>query len=344
MKSVIVAGPNENSWTEIAEPECGPRDVLLRIRACGICGSDAMYSAVGGIPPRQGATPLGHEPAAEVIEVGSEVEADAIAVGDHVVIDTMAFTDGLLGSGGAQGALTPIVVVRDFVPNTQLRVIPKEIPWHVAALNEPMAVAHHAVNRSGAGEGDNAVVFGAGPIGLGAVLSLKAKGVAHVIVVDIQPQRLEVALAVGADAVINSAELPEGQTVTDALIAHHGEARNGLGRGRYSGTDVYLDAAGAPQVIASILASAKHRAVVTIPAVHKRPVEFDLGELLQQELDIRLSMGYPTEIFEVTDAIIASPEKYAKIISHTFPFTDALEALELAKTPGAADKVVVVFD
>lgn len=339
MKSVQVTGPHENSWVEIPEPEVGPRDVLLRIRACGICGSDAMYSMYGGIPPRQGATPLGHEPAAEVAELGAEVEG--ISVGDHVVIDTMAFTDGLLGSGGAQGALTPLVVVKDFEPGKQLRVIPNEVPWQVAALNEPMAVAHHAVNRSGAGEGDTAVVFGAGPIGLGAVISLKSKGVRHVVVVDIQPQRLEVALEVGADAVVNSAE----DDVLEALIAHHGEGASGLsGRGRYAGSDVYIDAAGAAPVIDTMLKIAKHRAVITIPAVHKKPVEVNFGEILQQELDIRLSMGYPTEIFEVTDAIIANVDKYAKIISHTFPFDEALEALELAKTPGAADKVVVEFE
>lgn len=338
MKSVYVTGQNENSWVDVPEPEIGPGDVLLRIRACGICGSDAMYSMVGGIPPRQGATPLGHEPAAEVVEIGADV--DGVAVGDHVVIDTMAFTDGLLGSGCAQGALTPYVVVKDFAPNTQLRVIPNEIPWQVAALNEPMAVAHHAVNRSGAGEGDTTVVFGAGPIGLGATISLKSKGVGHVVVVDIQPSRLEVALQVGADAVVNSAE----EDVREALIRLHGEGHSGLGRGSYAGTDVFIDAAGAAPVITTILEVAKHRAVVTIPAVHKQPVEVNFGEILQQELDIRLSMGYPTEIFEVTDAIIANADKYAKIISHTFPFDEALEALELAKTPGAADKVVVLFD
>lgn len=338
MKSVHVTGPDTTAWVDVPEPEAGPNDVLLKIKACGICGSDAMYTHVGGIPPRQGATPLGHEPAAEVVEVGSDVSG--ISVGDHVVIDTMRFTDGLLGSGGAQGALTPYVVVKDFEPGRQLRVIPKEIPWQVAALNEPMAVAHHAVNRSGAGAGDKAVVFGAGPIGLGALLSLKSKGVAHVVVVDIIPQRLEVALEIGADAVIDSSE----EDVVARLIELHGEATDGLGHRGHAGTDVYIDAAGAPIVVQTVLKAAKHRAVLTIPAVHKKPVEIDLGAILPQEIDIRTSMGYPTEIFEVTDAIIANPDKYAKIISHTFPFDKALEALQLAQTPGAADKVVVTFD
>ncbi|AXK47066.1 zinc-dependent alcohol dehydrogenase [Brachybacterium saurashtrense] len=338
MRSVHVTGPDTNSWVEVERPRVGPRDVLLKMKACGICGSDALYSQVGGIPPRQGATPLGHEPAAEVVELGAE--ATGVEIGDHVVVDTMAFTDGLLGSGGLQGALSEYVLVKDIEPGKQLRAIPKEIPWQVAALNEPMAVAHHAVNRSGATSGDKAVVFGAGPIGLGAAISLKAKGVAHVVVVDIQSSRLEVAREVGADAVINSAE----EDVVARLIALHGEATDGLGHGGHAGSDVYIDAAGAPAVVKTILQAAKHRAVLTIPAVHKKPVEVDFGKILAAELDIRTSMGYPTEIFEVTDALISNTDKYAKIISHTFPFDQALEALDLAKTPGAADKVVVTFD
>lgn len=338
MKSVLVTGQNTIDWVDVEEPAVGPNDVLLKMKACGICGSDAMYAMYGGIPPRQGATPLGHEPAAEVAEIGAEVTG--IEVGDHVVIDTMAFTDGLLGSGGAQGGMTPLVLVKDFKPGKQLRVIPKEIPWKVAALNEPMAVAHHAVNRSGAKAGDKAVVFGAGPIGLGAVLSLKSKGVAHIVVVDIQPERLKVALEVGADAVINSAE----EDVIARLIDLQGAVTSQFGRSGFAGADIYIDAAGVPVVIETILKAAKPRAVLTIPAVHKKPIEIDFGAILMQELDIRWAMGYPTEIFEVTDSIITNPDLYAKIISHTFPFDKALEAFELAKIPGAADKVVVLFD
>jgi threonine dehydrogenase-like Zn-dependent dehydrogenase len=59
---------------EVPTPSAGPTDVLVRIRACGICGSDSSYIALGGIPPREGATPLGHEPAGEVVDVGDRVE------------------------------------------------------------------------------------------------------------------------------------------------------------------------------------------------------------------------------------------------------------------------------
>ena len=338
MKSVYVTGPDTEAWVDIDRPTIGPADVLLKMKACGICGSDALYSHMGGIPPRQGKTPLGHEPAAEVAEVGSDVHG--IAVGDHVVIDTMAFTDGLLGSGGAQGGLSEFVIVHDAALGRQLKIVPKHIPWHVAALNEPMAVAFHAVNRTQPKPGAKVVVFGAGPIGLGAVLGYRRRGAAHIIVVDIIPSRLKLAMKVGADAVIHSGE----EDVAARLVELHGDGTTAMTRGVRPGTDIYLDAAGAPIVPQTVTRIAKHGATLGIVAAHKKPVELDFGAILTSELNLVWSMGYPTEIFEVTDDIIENWEKYALIVSHTFPFEQALDALTLARTPGAADKVVVTFD
>jgi threonine dehydrogenase-like Zn-dependent dehydrogenase len=194
-----------------------------------------------------------------------------------------------------------------------------------------------AVNRSNPQPGHKAVVFGAGPIGLGAAIGYKSLGVEHVVV-DIIPARLQRALTVGADAIINSAE----EDVKARLFELHGAATDGIGQPR-PGTDIYLDAAGVPAVIDTVIACAKHRATLCIPAVHKKPVLIDLGQILTTELDLKMSMGYPSEIFEVTNDIVANRDKYGAIISHHFDFTDALEALKLATTPGAADKVVITF-
>ena len=338
MKTLMVTGADVAEFVETTRPEAGPNDVVVRIRACGICGSDALYTHVGGIPPRQGATPLGHEPAGEVSVVGANVTG--VAVGDHVVINPMAGRDGIIGSGGAQGAFSPEVVLFDARPGVHFRVIPADLPWEVAALNEPMAVAYHGVNRSGAGEGSKVVVFGAGPVGLGAAIGFRSKGAAHVVVVDVVASRLEKALKVGADAVINSAE----EDVVERLKELHGEVPGFMGRPSRPATDVYLDAAGVPSVVHTALAAAKNRAVLTIVAVHKKPVEIDFQQILTSEVDIRMSMGYPTEIFEVTDSIIEYADRYRHIISDVLPFDRADEALVLASTPGASDKVVVVFD
>ena len=338
MKSVRVTAPDTAEWVEVDEPAVGPGDVLLRIRACGICGSDAFYTHIGGIPPRQGATPLGHEPAAEVAAVGEGVTG--IEVGDHVVVDTMRFSDGLLGSGGAQGALTPYVVVHDFQPGVQLKKIPDDVPWDVAALNEPMAVALHAVNRTAPRQGAKVAIFGAGPIGLGALLGYRRQGAGHIVVIDIVPERLEKALRIGADAVIDSSKEDVGARLSEL----HGDASTAMLRGIRPGTDIYLDAAGAPVVPKTVAGIAKNGATLGVVAVHKNPVELDFGAILATELNIVFAMGYPSEIFEVTDDIVENWEKYALIISDRIPFDDALDALALAATPGAADKVTVVFD
>ncbi|WP_431711992.1 zinc-dependent alcohol dehydrogenase [Glutamicibacter uratoxydans] len=338
MKSVMVTGVDKIEWVEVDDLTTGDGEVLLKIRACGICGSDAFYAHMGGIPPHQGNTRLGHEPAAEVVEIGAGVSQ--IEVGDHVVIDTMMFSDGLLGSGGAQGALTPYVLVKDYQPGKQLKVIPKHVPWEVAALNEPMAVALHAVNRTQPKSGDKIAIFGAGPIGLGALLGYRSKGAKHIVVIDILDERLEKALAIGADAVINSAT----EDVAARLIELHGRGETAMVRGQRSDTDIFLDAAGVASVPQTATQIAGHGKTLGIVAVHKQPVELDFVNILTTELTIVWAMGYPTEIFEVTDDIVANWEKYEKIISHRFPFDQALEALELAQTPGAADKVTVLFD
>ena len=336
MKSVLVTGEGTTAIVEVDVPTAGPADVLVKVKACGICGSDTFYIARGGIPPREGATPIGHEPAGEVVEVGADVVG--ISVGDHVVINPIASRQALIGSGGPQGALSDYLLIENAVLGTHLATIAKDVPWQVAALNEPMAVARHAVNRTNPQPGDKVVVFGAGPIGLGAAIGYKLSGASSVVVVDIQPARLEKALAVGADAVINSLE----EDVVARLTELHGAGASAMGHPR-AGTDIYLDAAGAPAVIDTALAAAKHRATLGVVAVHKHPVPIDFQAILASEVTIVTSMGYPTEIFEVTNEIAENWEKFAVIVSDTFDFADVDQALTLAGTPGAADKVVVTF-
>lgn len=335
MKASVVTGPGKAEVLDTERPEVGPRDVLVRMRACGICGSDAFYITIGGLPPRQGHTPLGHEPAGEVAEVGSEVTG--LAVGDHVVINPMAAPSGIIGNGGATGALADYLLIENAVRGTSLEVIPDHIPWAVAALNEPMAVARHGANRCRPKPTDKVLVFGAGPIGLGAVLAFKSLGVSHVVVVDLIPGRLDKALQVGADAVINSAE----ENLPARLIELHGEGQS-MFAGK-AGTDIYFDAAGVPAVIDTALAAAKKGATLGIVGVHKQPVPVEFVNVMSNEITILGSMGYPDEIFEVTRDLVANWEKYALIVSHTIPFDNVGEALELAHTPGAADKVVVTF-
>jgi 2-desacetyl-2-hydroxyethyl bacteriochlorophyllide A dehydrogenase len=335
VRSVIVTGPGTTDVVEIPVPLVGPHDLLVRMRACGICGSDALYISYGGIPPRQGATPLGHEPAGEVVEVGALVHG--IAVGDHVVVNPIAA--GQTGNGGPFGGLSEFLKIENAELDRNLAVIPDHVPFDLAAINEPMAVSRHAVNRTRVRPGDSVVIFGAGPIGLGAAIAYKRGGAESVVVVDVVAERLTTALAVGADAVINSTE----EDVAGRLWELHGAASNALGEPR-AGTDIYLDAAGAPIVIETALRAAKQGATLGIVAVHTQPVSIDFGALITTELNIVTSMGYPTEIFEVTSDIAANVDRYAPIVSDRFAFNDVQRALVAASTPGTRGKVVVTFD
>jgi L-iditol 2-dehydrogenase len=330
----MVTGPGQTSVVEIPKPAVGQNDVLVKMRACGICGSDAFYISLGGLPPGSH-TPLGHEPAGEVVDVGDDVSG--IAVGDHVVINPMAARSGIIGNGGATGALADYLLIEDAVRGVSLEVIPDHVPFEVAALNEPMAVARHGVNQCRPQPADKVVVFGAGPIGLGATIAFKSLGVGHVVVADLIPARLDKALEVGADAVINSAD----EDLLQRLVELHGP-----GESMFPGkadTDIYLDAAGAPAVVNTALVAAKRGARLGIVAVHKEPVAVDLVNIMTNEITVVGSMGYPDEIFEVTEDLVANWKKYAVIVSHTIPFDDVDEALRTASTPGAADKVVVTF-
>ena len=336
MKTVIVTAPGELATIDVPSPVIGPKDVLVAIKACGICGADPHALAEGGIPPFGEPTRLGHEPAGEIVVVGGEVED--LHVGDHVVIEPMGPT-GIMGGGADQGALSELVLIENAADGVNVKVIPNHVPWEVAALNEPMAVALRAVNRTDPKPGAKVVVFGAGPVGLGTLLGFKRKGASHVVVVDVQPNRLEKALKVGADAVIDS----RNEDVMARLVELHGSASDAFGRTGLPGTDIYMDAAGVPAVLHTVLGNTKLGATLGIVAIHKKPVEVDFQMLIPSELDIRMSMGHPTEIFEVTDDLVENWEKYALIVSDTVPFAEAARAVDLAGRPGATDKVVVIF-
>lgn len=335
MRSCIVTAPGRTEMAEVPVPPVGAGDVLIKMRACGICGSDAFYISNGGIPPRLGATPLGHEPAGEIIDVGSEVRG--IRVGDHVVVNPIA--GGQPGNGGPYGGLSDFLKVEDAEVGRNIGIIPKEVPFEVAAINEPMAVSRHAMKRTGPKPGDLVLIFGAGPIGLGAAIAYKLNGAENVVVTDLVPQRLQTALKVGADAVINAAE----EDVTSRIRELHGTGADAFGAPR-AGTDIYLDAAGAPAVIDTALDAAKQGATIGIVALHKKPVSIDFGAHISTELNIVTSMGYPTEIFEVADQIAANADLFGRIVTDRFPFEDVQKALSAAATPGTRGKVVVTFD
>ncbi|MFV8819854.1 zinc-dependent alcohol dehydrogenase [Haliea sp. E17] len=317
---------------QIESPTPGSRDVLVDVKACGICGSDLSYIKWGGIMRQPGGvTPIGHEAAGEITYVGAEVEG--VSVGQRVVINPM-MTPSMIGSGGPEGAFTDKLLVADARVGDSLLPIPDDLPYAIAALAEPLAVALHGVNRAEVKPGDKVVVFGCGPIGLGMVFWLKERGINDVVALDLAEERLERARAIGVQAAFNPTEV----NLTEKLYELHGRTRI-LNR-EAVGTDAFIDAAGAPNIVPDVIGMAKFHARMVITAAYMRPVEVPLGAMLTTEMTITTAMGYPDEMPEVVAALPRVQDKLGPMISHHFPLEQVVEALEVARNPASA-KVMI---
>ena len=333
MKLLNIHGVGDVRLDDYTRPEAGPKDVVVKMKAVGICGSDLSYIKIGGIVPG-GVTPLGHEGAGEVMEVGAEVSG--IAVGDAVIVNPM-MTPSNIGSGGPEGAFTPELLVREARLGASILPIPAGIPYDVAAMCEPLAVAMHGVNRADVKAGDKVVVFGCGPIGLGMILWLVDRGVTDVVALDLAPERRARALALGAQAAFDPAEVD----LRAELARLHGEVPS---YGRVGvGTDAFIDAAGAPGILTDVIMMAKFHAKLVITAAYMKPIEFPVGRMLTSEMTITTAVGYPTEMPEVIAAMPRLKDRIASMISHRLPFEQVMEGLEVAATPQSA-KVMIEFE
>lgn len=335
MKLLNIHGVGDVRLDDYTRPVAGPKDVVVKIKAAGICGSDLSYIKIGGMPAEPGGTTaLGHEAAGEVIEVGSEVSD--ILVGQQVVINGMT-TPSNVGSGGPEGAFTEELLVREARMGDSILTIPEGIPYDIAAMCEPLAVAMHGVNRADVKPGDKVVVFGCGPIGLGMILWLVDRGITDVVALDLAAERRERALALGARAALNPLEVD----LRAELAKLHGEVPS---FGRIGvGTDAFIDAAGAPNIIGDVIMMAKFHSKLVVTAAYMKPVEFPVGRMLTSEMTITTAVGYPTEFPDVLEAMPRLKDKIASLISHHMPFEQILDGLKVAATPESA-KVMIEFE
>jgi L-iditol 2-dehydrogenase len=206
MKALLLSGYTRLEMTELPMPRPGPGEVLVRVEACGICGSDVHgYDGSSGrrIPP----IVMGHEAAGTVAATGAEVAN--VEEGERVTFDSTVYCGEceycrrgamnlcerrqVLGVSTPEyrraGAFAEYVVV----PERIVHRVPESVPFTEAAMVEPLAVAVHAVAISEVAESGTALVMGAGMIGLLVLQALRAAGCSRVYVVDIDDSRLELA-------------------------------------------------------------------------------------------------------------------------------------------------------
>ena len=142
MRVVRIHGPNDVRVDQAVKPDVGPLDVLLKIDACGVCGSDLTFAKHGFQREDGQPWPLGHEAAGTVVDVGSEVIG--INVGLRAAINPMGSNGNIIGNGGSEGAFADYLLIRKATLGVHLFPLPESMSAERAALVEPMAVALHA--------------------------------------------------------------------------------------------------------------------------------------------------------------------------------------------------------
>ena len=333
MRQVRVHGPGDVRVDDVPDPDPGPGDALVRVAACGICGSDLTYIKLGGMAgPGPEPLCLGHEMAGTVEWVGPDV--DRVRVGDRVVVEPGSEDAGRIGGGAPRGGLTPLLLVPQ--PDRFLHPVPDHVPLDVAAFAEPLAVGMHAADQADVRPGDGVAVFGCGPIGLAAIATLVDRGHEKVVAIEPSATRRELALGLGAQAALD----PMATDVWDELASLHGTAPFMFGP--TPATAAFIEASGVDQVITDVIQNAGVGARLSVVALHYAPVRTSFLLVLMKELTLRGSMEYPPRFADSIDLL--GRRDLAPLLTHRFALDEidaALATLEGSKDCG---KVLVTVD
>jgi 2-desacetyl-2-hydroxyethyl bacteriochlorophyllide A dehydrogenase len=334
MKMAIIHAAGDLRLDDVQRPEAGPGDLVIKVKAAGICGTDLHMRHMGPRFPRP--MPLGHEFAGEVIEVGPQVRS--FKLGDRVAYNSNN-SPADMGRGGECGGFSDYVVLREVDGQVQsLCRVPDNVSLEHAALVEPMSVASHAVNRADPKPQESVAIFGVGPIGLGIVMALKMRGVDDIAAFDLSPLRRERALKLGARAAFDPREKPPAEAL--------GELRGtGLVWGnKYPLTELYFESSGASGLLSQIAGFCNKRSRIVTVAMQRDPVILDGTKLMSKEISIIGSQGYPTEFPEIMQKLSQRAVDPEMMITHRYPFSQFLEAFETANDAAQAAKVLLTFD
>ena len=331
MKIAAIFGPDDVRITDAEHPRPDANDIVVKVAACGICGSDLTYASLGGIGGVM-PMPLGHEFAGVIAAAG---HSTGFAVGARVVVNPVV-APNLIGNGGTAGAFAPYVRVKNATAESVF-VMPEGMTFAAGAVAEPFTVALHAINRARIPAGARAVVFGAGPIGLALVALLRHRGVRQVISVDLSDGRLARARALGADHTINPRY---ADVVAEIGRAHGTGAVYGM---PVVNSEFFFEACGAKDIIRQIVDMAPLGGHLVLVALHFEPVALAIGGFLAKELSMTASMAYADEFPEVIRILSGGSIDLTPFISHRFEFAEFAAAFETAKDKDKAAKILITF-
>ncbi len=290
MRAHVYHGNQDLRMESVAEPMAGAGDVKLRVIYNGICGSDLTEYFEGPMTTRTTPHPLtgvknpvilGHELCGEVVSVGEDVED--LAIGDLVAVEPLETCGccvwceagqynhcpdvALHGYNRSSGGLAEFSVVR----RSMAHRLPRAMTPMQGALIEPLAVAWHTANRCRVEAGQTVAIHGAGPIGIGVSLTLKARGV-DVIVVDPSPLRRAVLQRLGVRAALDPADTDPVAAIRDLTG----------GRGAHAS----VDAAGVSAAFRAALHGTRVDGTVVVVAIHHHPVVIPPFDLLMPEVNL----------------------------------------------------------
>lgn len=325
MKALIFAKPDDLQVVDLPMPTITENEVLVRSRRVGICHSD--YELLGGryiIPISYPVTP-GHEWVGEIVEVGRNVKG--LRVGDRVVGECVIRTPERIHHFGfsMDGADREFFAARP----EWLHVLPDEVDDAKAALIEPFTCGYYAVLRNGGtNASETVVVSGGGTIGLVSAAAAIGMG-ARVIVVDPIPLRREVALRLGADAVVD----PSG-----------GDAAGQIDEMTKGGADLVIEAAGHPASLASVFDYARPEGRISMVGINigqKFPVE--LGKIQIKDLTVKGCIGSPGVWPSAVRFLGRTGIDLSPIQTHTLPLGAAARGYEIGAKPAEAVKVTLTI-
>ncbi len=340
-KAAFMQGTNNIVFKDVSMPIVNENEVLIRIEAVGICGSDVHYYQHGKIGDFvvEGDFILGHECAGTVVEAGKNVKN--LVLGDRVALEPGKACGKCDFCKGGKYNLCPDVeffatppyhgVFTNFVshPEDMCFKLPENVSNVEGTLVEPLSVGLHASNQGGVKVGDTVVVFGAGCIGLVTVLACKARGASKIIVVDVLENRLNAAKIGGATDLINAKGID--------VLKRIGELTDG------KGADVVIDAAGAEVTVKSTADVVKRGGtIVLVGMTPKDEVEFNFMKLMSKEAEIKTVFRYRNLYPTAINAIASGSINVKSIISHEFDFEKTKEALDFV-VENAKDVVKAVI-
>lgn len=324
--------PGQIEAREIDVPRIAPGEALIRVEACGFCGSD--LSIVAGTHPRARAPlTIGHELCGRVVAMAED--SSTIAVGDRVT------SYPLISCGRCYACMhgNPHVCrqlrlfgfdldggMAEFVklPVSSLLPLPPGMPPMLGALIEPLAVAIHGVERAHLDEVRVAAVLGAGPIGLLTALVAQHYEIPNVVISDMVPSRLDLARRLGLQAVA------AGASMRDCIMEISGQ----------NGADVVYECAGHPSSAKEMTDLVRSRGTVVNLGVFKAPVQVDMQAINFKEIELIGSRVYERKDFQ-TAIELAEKLPLEAIVSRQFPLAEVSEAFELFRG-GDVCKVLMV--